>query len=262
MDLDVEGANTDIGHMGANTDISHMPPGNDVDDPQDTFLEDGESDSHVADESPIMRAYHPNLNGKPTLFKFALTLILLPIGRICDEDGNDVPLDMPPPPRDSDKGSDNWTPYNNRLQFEMADFLYRRNQMSAGDIDFLLNGWAASLLVHDDEAPFSKTTHLYSTIDSTPLGDVAWESFSLQYNGPQDGENPPSWMQSEYDVWFRDPRTLVHNLLSNPDFKSGFDYVPYQEHTADGVHRFQDFMSGNWAWNQAVSLCHCFMVRY
>jgi Plavaka transposase len=126
--------------------------------------------------------------------------------------------------------------------------------MSAGDINFLLTLWAASLAVHNDKPPFSKATKLYGTIDSTPLGDVTWESFALQYNGPQPVGNTPSWMQAEYDVWFRDPHTLVQNLLSNPDFKSGFDYVPYQEHTTDGVHRFRDFMSGNWAWNQAVGI--------
>ena len=43
------------------------------------------------------------------------------------------------------------------------------------------------------------------------------------------------------NVWFQDPRILVHNLLSNPDFKSGFDYAPFQEHTSDGVHHFQNF---------------------
>ena len=145
-------------------------------------------------------------------------------------------------------------PYNNRLQFEVADFLFRQNQMSAGHIDFLLGLWAASLAIHSDEPPFSKATHLYDTIDSTPLGDVTWESFALQYNGSRPVENIPSWMEAEYDVWFRDPRTLVHNLLSNPDFKSGFDYALYQERTTVGVHRFQDFMSGNWAWNQAVGL--------
>jgi Plavaka transposase len=163
---------------------------------------------------------------------------------------------MPPPPRHSDKGSDDWTPYDNHLQFEVADFLYRRNQMSARHINFLLSLWAVSLVraIHDVEPPFSTATQLYDTIDSTPLGDVTWESFALQYNGHRPVENTPSWMQAEYDVWFRDPRTLVHNLLSNPDFKSGFDYAPYQERTANGIHRFQDFMSGNWAWNQAVGL--------
>jgi hypothetical protein len=148
-------------------------------------------------------------------------------------------------------------PYDSRLQFEVADFLFRRNQMSAGDINSILGLWAASLAIHNDKPPFSKATHVYDTIDSTPLGDVTWESFSLQYNGIWPEENVPSWMQAEYDVWFRDPRVLIHNLLSNPDFKSDFDYAPFQERTSDGTHRFQDFMSGNWAWNQAVS---CFII--
>lgn len=144
-------------------------------------------------------------------------------------------------------------PYSNRLQFEVADFLFRRNQMSAGDINDLLELWTACLAITDIEPPFWKATHLYNTIDLTPLGDVTWESFALQYSGCPPVGNTPPWMQAEYDVWFRDPRTLVHNLLSNPDFKSGFDYAPYQEHVGE-VHRFRDFMSGNWAWKQAVGL--------
>jgi len=128
--------------------------------------------------------------------------------------------------------------------------------MSARDINFLLGLWATSLADHGAEPPFSKASHLYETIDLTPLGDVPWESFGLQYARDQPVENTTPWMRAEYDVWFRDPRTLVHNLLSNSDFKSGFDYAPYQEHGADGTHRFQDFMSGNWAWGQAVSPRH------
>ena len=130
--------------------------------------------------------------------------------------------------------------YDNHLQFEVADFLFCRNQMSSGDINLLLSLWAASLAIHNDEPPFSKTTELYNTIDSTPLGDVTWESFALQYNGPWLVKTTPPapWMQAEYDIWFQDPCTLVHNLLSNPDFKSGFDYVSYQECTTTGIHHF------------------------
>jgi hypothetical protein len=163
---------------------------------------------------------------------------------------------MPPPPRDSDRGPDDWTPYNNRLEFEVADFLYRRNQMSAGNINSLLALWAASLAIHNDEPPFSNVAQMYDTIDSTPLGDIPWESFSLQYNGIQPEDDIPSWMEADYDVWFRNPRTLVHNMLSNPDFKSDFDLAPLQERTVDGTHRFCNFMSGNWAWKQAVSPQH------
>ena len=59
-------------------------------------------------------------------------------------------------------------------------------------------------------------------------------------------------MTAEFDMWFRDPRSLVHNLLSNPDFDKEFDYSPLQEYDLDGNHRYQDFMSGDWAWKQAA----------
>jgi len=70
--------------------------------------------------------------------------------------------------------------------------------MSAGDTNLLLSLWAASLAIHNNKPPFSKTTELYNTIDLTPLGDVTWESFALQYNGPQLVENTPPtpWMQA------------------------------------------------------------------
>jgi hypothetical protein len=134
--------------------------------------------------------------------------------------------------------------------------------MSAGDINFILSLWAASLAIHNDKPPFSNTNDMYDTIDSTPLGDVPWESFSLQYNGAQPVDNIPSWMKTEYDVWFRNPRALVHNIISNPDFEFGFDYAPFQERTVNGVHRFCDFMSANWPWKQAVSCrYHLFYLK-
>ena len=179
------------------------------------------------------------------------------VGRICDVSGNDLPFGTPPPPRDSDRGPDDWTPYRNQIEFELADFLYRRNQMSAGGINVILALWAESLARHGEGPPFSSASEMYKTIDSTPLGDVAWESFSLQYSGAQPtGGNAPSWMTETHDIWFRNPRKLIHNIISNPDFESGFDYMPYQECTIDGVHRFGDLMSGNWAWRQAVSACY------
>lgn len=212
--------------------------------------------SQVPGTPSITRTYHRKLNGKSMFFLvYTGTKLMLCLGRVCDEDGNDIPLDTPPPPRGSN-GPDDWFPFNGRIQFEVADFIYRQNQMSAAHINHLLSLWAASLAIHEDEPPFSNATHLYNVIDSIPLGDVSWESFTLRYNGPQPVENAATWMQTEYDVWYRNPRTLVHNILSNSSLQSGFDYVPYQEHTVDKVHRFQDFMSGNWAWNQAVSLLY------
>ena len=175
-------------------------------------------------------------------------------GIICDEHGNDLPPDTPPAPRPSDRGPDDWTPYNNRVEFEAADFIYRRNQMSGGDIDFIFNLWAASLVQYGDVPPFSGHKEMYDIIDSTPSGDLPWQSFSMEYNGILPNGGTPSWMTTEYDVWFRDPRLLVHHILSNPDFDGEIDYAPVQEYSATGKHRFQNFMSGNWCWEQVVWL--------
>ena len=59
-------------------------------------------------------------------------------------------------------------------------------------------------------------------------------------------------MDSEYEIWFWDPRALVHGLIVNPDFKDEFDYAPFHEYNEDGNHCFHDFMSGDWTWKQAV----------
>ncbi|KAG1824695.1 uncharacterized protein BJ212DRAFT_1444425 [Suillus subaureus] len=173
---------------------------------------------------------------------------------ICDDQGNPIPLDAPPPPHPSDCGSDDWMPYNKHVEFEVANFLYHRNQMSMGDIDFMFNLWAASLAAHGDTLPFTNHTDMYDTINSTSLGGVPWQSFSLQYNRilPDDSDDVPSWMKSEYDIWFQDPWLLVHNIILNLDFKDKFDYALVQEYSvSDGAHQFHDFMSGNWCWKQA-----------
>lgn len=125
--------------------------------------------------------------------------------------------------------------------------------MSARNIDFTSNLWAASLAPHNDTPPFKDAKSMYKTIDSTPLGSVPWQNFTLNYNSDiPDGVVPAPWMETDYDVWDRDPCLLVHNLISNPNFKDEFDYVPYHEYDANGEHQFQDMMSGNWAWKQVV----------
>ena len=228
-------------YSDAEDDLDSVP---DMDDPQvrEIFL-DG-----------FTRLYHSKLDGKVEFVCGYAPTLRLHVGRICDEGGNSIPLDTPLPPRCSDKGLDDWTPFNSGADFELADYLFRDSQMSARQINILLDILAAFADVRDEEPPFSTATQLYNTIDMIPLGEVRWESFVLQYDGHRPAENIPPWMEAQYDVWFRDPRTLIYNLLSNPEFNFGFDYKPYQERTTDEVHRFRDFMSGDWAWNQAVGL--------
>ena len=49
--------------------------------------------------------------------------------------------------RETDKGDDDWSPYTDRVQFEVADFLFRRNQMSAGDINIITGLWSHQSLL-------------------------------------------------------------------------------------------------------------------
>ncbi|KAG1878856.1 hypothetical protein F4604DRAFT_1880188 [Suillus subluteus] len=57
---------------------------------------------------------------------------------------------------------------------------------------------------------------LHKVIDTTQLGNVPWQCLS---------------MDKEYEVWYRDPCVMAHNMLANPTYK--------------------DFMSGDLAWQQA-----------
>jgi hypothetical protein len=61
-------------------------------------------------------------------------------------------------------------------------------------------------------------------------------------------------MTSDYDVWFWSPRTLLKNMISNPDFNGEFNVAPLQEHDTAGNHRFQNLMFGNWSWKQVVTV--------
>jgi hypothetical protein len=135
----------------------------------------------------------------------------------------------------------------------MAEFLYCRTQMSASNIDTLLDLWASTLLKHDDTPPFANHSDLYDTIDSTPIGDVPWQSFSLKYDGELPDSAVPQWMTEEYEVWFRDPHLIAKNMVGNPDYKNGVDTAPVQIFDSNGDRTYQNFMSGDWASEEAVS---------
>ena len=69
----------------------------------------------------------------------------------------------------------------------------------------LMDLWHASFIqygITDGGAPFLNHNDLYNTIDSTPLGDVPWQSFSMSYNGQLPEDNILSWMMDTFSVWF------------------------------------------------------------
>jgi hypothetical protein len=171
----------------------------------------------------------------------------------CDEEHNYLPPGTLPPPNPERRSSDDWTPYSDRHEFEMADFLYRRAQMSGANIDNLFDLWAAKSLASGDLPPFVDAADLYDTIDSTPLGDVPWQNISLKYTGTPPDDRTPAWMTAVYEAWFRDPHAVVKTMIGNPDYKEGFDVAPIYVSTSDGQRKYQNFMSGDWAWKEAVS---------
>lgn len=120
--------------------------------------------------------------------------------------------------------------------------------------------WSRTLVPHNDEAPFTSHRDLYNLIDALP-GGPPWESFTVSHDsgGEFDAEGQPSdhpsWMNADFEVWYRDPQGLVRDILANRSFADEFDYAPYHEYD-HGRHCFGDFMSGDWAWRQAVSIFH------
>ncbi|KZT18615.1 hypothetical protein NEOLEDRAFT_1018930, partial [Neolentinus lepideus HHB14362 ss-1] len=57
-----------------------------------------------------------------------------------------------------------WRPYANKAAFELADFLFTQEQMSAKKIDTLLGIWASSAAQYGADAPFRDARQLYKMI--------------------------------------------------------------------------------------------------
>jgi hypothetical protein len=137
------------------------------------------------------------------------------------------------------------------MQFRLADLMYRRGQLSKRIIDDLLDLWALDNL--GKEPPFTDHQDLYNVLDAIQVGDAPWQTFNISYDGERPMENVPSWMDQKFEVWHRDPHQVMRELLGNPEFADGFAYTPYQQFEND-ERRWTDFMSGNWAWRQAVTV--------
>lgn len=172
-------------------------------------------------------------------------------GTLCDVEGFDLPPGARLPQDPSNDSRSNWFPFSSQAQFETADFLFKKAEMSQANIDTLMRLWAATS--SDGHAPFLHHQDMLATIDAIDFGDIRWQSFSATYSGKVPPMSPPDWMLKEYTVYFRNPLSVVHSTISNPNFKGQFDYAPYKDFEG-GIRRWTDVMSGDWAWRQAV--CH------
>ena len=127
--------------------------------------------------------------------------------------------------------------------------------MPQSHVNCLMGLWAihAQSILPGAQPPFPNNEDLLDTIDSTPDGNVSWESFSVKYCGPIPTEDPPPWMFEEFEIWYRNAKEVVGNMLRNKDFQGEIDYVPFKEFNEAGNRCYKDLMSGDWAYNQAVS---------
>lgn len=172
-------------------------------------------------------------------------------GRRCDRHGIFLPPEaLPEPP--TPKADDDWSPFTSRAGFELAEFLFAEAELSQKKTNKLLELWAATLIPHGDSPPIANHQDLHGQIDTIELGDVPWQCASLKYEHPLPTTvRPPEWMTTEYDVWYRNPREVIKNMLANSDFDGHVDYAPYQEF--DGEKRqYGNVMSGDWSWRQSV----------
>lgn len=112
-----------------------------------------------------------------------------------------------------------------------------------------------SALYPDVEPPYADAKDMYDQIDKIPFGDSPWKFFEVVYTGPIEDINPPAWKTATYEVWHRDALQVMENQIGNSGFANEIDYAPKQVYK-DGKRQYTDLMSGNWAWDQAVSTQH------
>ncbi|KAF7299519.1 C2H2-type domain-containing protein [Mycena indigotica] len=209
-------------HDNANVGASLHPP---IDAPATDIARD----SPMPDWEPLARAASPseasqsdvasqNSPGWRRIHHPFLT------ARPCDEDGVYLPEGAKPRPQ-CELAPDEWDPYETEVQFRLADFAFRKAQISGSNIDELMEIWALDKLKSDELAPFANADHLYETIDATTLGDAPWKC--LVTDPVSTAASAPEWARRSYEIWYRDPEVVVKNLLDNPDFDGLFDYSAY-----------------------------------
>lgn len=173
------------------------------------------------------------------------------IAKRCNEHGEFLTSDAPLAPPMARSETD-WFPFESRTGFELADFIFADAELSKKKANHLLELWAAALVPHGLSPPISDHVDLLRQVDSIPLGNVPWECFCLSYDGPpHETSRPPEWKITEYEVWFRNPRKVIHGILGNSEFNGHIDYSAYREFEGS-QRRYCDMMSGDWTWRQSV----------
>ncbi|PSR88457.1 hypothetical protein PHLCEN_2v5137 [Hermanssonia centrifuga] len=166
-----------------------------------------------------------NLNPEGLYYQFHSKLN----GRPCDSSGQFL-LDPNAQPLPQARLETDWTPYNSRLEFETAEFLFQCVKMGQVNVNLLLELWAASLVPYGGRPSFSSIHDMLQVIDSTPLGDAPWTTITAKYMGALPA-NPPPWMVATYEILHRNTLVCARNMLLNTDFAEEFDITPYREYS-------------------------------
>ena len=165
------------------------------------------------------------------------------------------------PSSDSFASSDNpWLPFGNRLEYNWAYYHYIILQSSAEDIQKGLDLWRAMVSRYCtdpdscDKVPWQNARNMYDTIDSITVSGVGWTTHRLSYRGPQPSGTVPHWMQESYKLNVRNVLSVFEEQLASKEFDGQFEYTPYKEYDEKGSRVYSNFMSGNWAFHEAVRI--------
>lgn len=145
-------------------------------------------------------------------------------------------------------------PFATQAEFEFAELLYVKDEMSAPNIDNLVRILTAHYGA-DRDPPCENHNDLYGTIDAIQDGNVPWDSFTIKYDGPRpEGmDQAPPWMNEGHEVWFRDPLSVVEDMFANPELFEKMDLAAKRVFRHN-KRQYKDVMSGNEAWDQSVSI--------
>ena len=125
-------------------------------------------------------------------------------------------------------------------------------ESSERNINKALNIWAASVVQQGGSATWKNADELYASIDKIQHGNAPWTTHLFRYQGPLP-PSPPQWMMQTYELCICNTHHVLHQQFADPGFKNNINYTPYQQFNKARKQVWSNFMSGDWAWKQAVS---------
>jgi hypothetical protein len=107
----------------------------------------------------------------------------------CDINGDFLPPNTPSPPIVQPPQTD-WSPFESRIEFKLAELLFTQTEMSNAQFDHLMELWAADAARDGRGPPFGGSREFWTIIDSIE-GGAEWKRFEVKYGGElPDGKVP------------------------------------------------------------------------